>query len=79
MSMTSEGVGSRVHVHDGELDEWWRIVPGQEADALRWWLSAETPMARALLGRRTGDEVQVDGPGQRRRPVTILAVERPAS
>jgi hypothetical protein len=28
-------VGDVVHVQDGQLDEWWRIVPSDEADALK--------------------------------------------
>ncbi len=67
-------IGDVVHVRDGKLDEWWRIVPADVADARRRWMSAETPMARALLGHRAGDEVRVDRPGGRS-PVTVLAVE----
>jgi transcription elongation GreA/GreB family factor len=69
-------IGDVVHVRDGQLDEWWRIVPADMADVLRRWMSAETPMARALLGHRAGDVVRVDRPGGRS-PVTILAIESP--
>jgi transcription elongation GreA/GreB family factor len=44
------------------------------SDALRRWISADTPMARALLGHRVGEQVRVERPGGRW-PVTILAVE----
>jgi transcription elongation GreA/GreB family factor len=67
-------IGDVVHVRDGRLEEWWRIVPSDMADALRRWMSAETPMARALLGHRAGETVRVDRPGGRA-PVTILDVE----
>ena len=67
-------VGDVVHVRDGNLEEWWRIVPADAAHARRRWMSAETPMARALLGHRAGEEVRVDRPGGRS-PVTILAIE----
>jgi transcription elongation factor GreB len=68
-------VGDVVHVQDGELEEWWRIVPPEEADAARRFISEETPMARALLGHRAGDVVSVRAPGAPRGwPVTILAV-----
>lgn len=67
-------VGDVVHVRDGQLEEWWRIVPADMADVLTRWMSAETPMARALLGHRAGEVVRVDRPGGRS-PVTLLAVE----
>lgn len=69
-------VGDVVHVQDGHLEEWWRIVPPEEADASRRLISEETPMARALLGHRAGEVVQVQSPGSARGwPVTIVAVE----
>jgi transcription elongation GreA/GreB family factor len=67
-------VGSLVRVRDGELEEWWRIVPSHEADAMRRCISDETPFARALLGRRVGDEVRTQAPGGRW-TVTILGVD----
>ncbi len=67
-------VGDVVHVRDGEIEEWWRIVPGDQADAKRRWISVETPMARALLGRRAGEQVRIERPGGRW-PVMIIAVE----
>jgi transcription elongation GreA/GreB family factor len=67
-------VGSLVRVRDGELEEWWRIVPSHEADAMRRCISEETPFARALLGRRVGDEVRTQAPGGRW-TVTILGVD----
>ena len=66
-------LGCWVQVRDGQLEEGWRIVSADEADALRRLISAETPLARALLGRRAGEQVRVDGP-EGRRPVTILSV-----
>jgi len=68
-------VGNVVRVRDGCLDEWWRIVPEHEADVLRRWISEGTPLARAVVGHRAGDVVDVAGPGGRHWPVTILAVE----
>jgi transcription elongation GreA/GreB family factor len=67
-------VGSLVRVRDGELEEWWRIVPSHEADAMRRCISEETPFARALLGRRVGDVVPTQAPGGRW-TVTILGVD----
>jgi transcription elongation factor GreA len=66
-------VGCWVKVRDGQLEEGWRIVPPDEADAMRRRISTETPLARALLGRRVGERVRVDGPDGRR-SVTILSV-----
>jgi transcription elongation factor GreB len=51
----------------------WRIVGPDEADARRGLLSAHAPLARALLGRRAGDEVEVARPGGARR-LTVVAV-----
>ncbi len=53
----------------------WRIVGPDEADPRRGLLSAAAPLARSLLGRRAGDEVEVEGP-RGRRTVVVLAVAR---
>jgi hypothetical protein len=66
-------VGSWVEVRDGQLQEFWRIVDPAEADAARRRISVETPLARAVLGHRAGDQVTVHGPG-RRWPVEVVAV-----
>ena len=74
--MASDGmvqVGSWVEIRDGQFEESWRIVDASEADARHGRISEESPMARALLGRRAGDQVRVQGP-EGRRPVTILRV-----
>jgi transcription elongation GreA/GreB family factor len=74
-------VGDVVHVQDGQLDEWWRIVPSGEADAMKRLISEETPLARALLGHRAGEVVRVRAPGapQRGWPVTILDIGSPGA
>jgi len=41
----------------------YRIVGADEIDAGEGWISVDSPLARALLGRRLGDEVRVDAPG----------------
>ena len=66
-------VGSWVEVRDGQLEEGWRIVPAEEADAMRRRISEATPLARALLGHQVGEQVRVDGP-EGRRLVSILSV-----
>jgi transcription elongation factor GreB len=51
----------------------WRIVGPDEADARRGLLSANAPVARALLGREPGDAVVVERPGGERE-LTVVEV-----
>ncbi len=53
----------------------WTIVGATEADLAKGRLSAESPVAAALVGRSEGDEVEVATPGGKRR----YRVERLAS
>ena len=46
---------------DGKLTRY-RIVGADESDAERGYISIESPVARALLGKRLGDEVTVQRP-----------------
>ncbi len=57
------GIGSRVTVaeEDGE-PETYHIVGSVEADPKRGRVSNQSPLGRALLGHRVGDEVIVDVP-----------------
>ena len=43
----------------------YRIVGADEFDPSNNWISVDSPMAKALLKRRTGDEVSVETPGGR--------------
>ena len=52
-------VGGKVHT--------WTIVGAAEADASQGKLSAESPVAKALLGRAAGDSVEVQTPRGPRR------------
>lgn len=70
-------VGCWVMVRGGELEEEWRIVPAEEADVRRRWISEESPLARAVLGHGAGDRVLVQGP-HGRWPVVILRVGEPS-
>jgi transcription elongation factor GreB len=45
----------------GEANRY-RIVGADEIDPARVWISVDSPMARALLGREVGDEVAVRAP-----------------
>jgi len=49
------------------------IVGSAEADAGSGKISLESPVGKALMGRRTGEEVDVETPGGPRR-VRILQV-----
>jgi transcription elongation factor GreB len=40
----------------------WRLVGPDEADARRGLLGVSAPLARALLGRKAGDQVEVERP-----------------
>jgi transcription elongation factor GreB len=68
------GFGTWVTVEDGDgARTTWRIVGPDEADARRGLVSVASPVARALLGRAVGDEVEVDRPGGRV-DLTVVAV-----
>jgi len=58
------GFGSWVTVEDeAGRRVTWRIVGPDEADPRGGAVSVDAPLARALLGRRAGDEVEVARPG----------------
>ena len=69
---TLVALGTWCRVQDGDLIEWWRIVGSEDADALRRLISDGTPLARALMGHRAGEQVQVRGPDQ---PRTVRLLE----
>lgn len=55
-------VGSRIRVHlDGE-EQHFQLVGAEEADPLSFKISHESPLGRALLGKRIGDKVDVTAP-----------------
>ncbi len=58
-------IGVKVKVLDveyGDEDEY-RVVGSTEADSRNGWISDESPMGKALLGKKIGDEVTVEAPG----------------
>ena len=61
-------------IRDVDTDEVhvWTIVGAAEADRSKGRLSAESPVAKALLGRAAGDTVEVPTP----RGVRRLKIER---
>ena len=67
--------GTTVTVADEESgrEATWTLVGPTEADVSAGKLSAESPVAKALMGRRAGDEVEVHTPrGVRRQRVVRL-------
>jgi transcription elongation factor GreA len=58
------GATVRVRHGDGEVADY-RLVSAAEADPRRGKVSADSPIGRALLGRRPGDEVYAETPGGR--------------
>lgn len=51
----------RVQLQDGS-EEHYTIVGSAEANPGEWRISNESPMGKALLGKRVGDEVEVEAP-----------------
>jgi transcription elongation factor GreB len=66
------GAWARLEDDDGEISEI-RIVGADEFDLSRGWISLESPMARALIGKSQGDTVAVQRP-RGRMEFTILEV-----
>ncbi len=58
------GYGSRVWVKDVQraVKVEYKLVTSEEADAEKGLISTTSPIGKALLGRRVGDEVQVQTP-----------------
>ena len=58
-------VGSRVTVHDAEFDEdvTYTLVGPTEADPANDKISYESPVGKALLGKRKGEAIVVTTPG----------------
>lgn len=59
------GITSKVTVHDCEFDEdeTFMIVGSTESDPLSGKISDESPIGKALLGKKIGDKVEVETPG----------------
>ena len=67
------GVGTTVKVETIEGAEKYAIVGPAEADPLKGMISNESPLGRALLGHKAGDEVEWSAPSGVSR-VKILTV-----
>ena len=57
-------IGSKVKIYDKDFDEEviYTIVGSTEANPAENKISNESPVGKALLGKQTGDEVEVDAP-----------------
>jgi transcription elongation GreA/GreB family factor len=74
--MVTDGIvreGSRVRIRDEDGEAQFAVVPPEEADIAAERISTESPLGRALLGRRAGDEVRFRAPGGVL-AVTVVAV-----
>ncbi len=71
------GVGTLVKVHDYEFDEdiSYGIVGATEVNMEENKISNESPVGKALLGRKKGEEVEVDAPGGIMK-LKILSIEK---
>ncbi len=67
-------VGASVTVSDEDGDETFSIVGAAEADPLHGRISNESPLGRALMGHRAGDEVEWTSPGGSTSRVKISSV-----
>jgi transcription elongation factor GreA len=57
-------LGTRVKVRDGEGTQYeWTIVGSAEANPRDAKISNESPVGKALMGKKKGDKVSVDTPG----------------
>lgn len=55
--------GAWVELEDDEGDlKQYRIVGCDEFDPAKQWISVDSPVARALIGKQVGDEILVDTP-----------------
>lgn len=68
------GIGSKVHVAINGTEHTFHIVGEWEADPKEKKISHESPLGRALIGKKVGDKVEVDAP-LGRLLYTILAIE----
>ncbi|MCP4538350.1 MAG: transcription elongation factor GreA [Chloroflexi bacterium] len=57
------GLGSRVTVSEGDLSpETYHVVGSAEADPIKGFISNESPLGQALMGRKVGETATVNAP-----------------
>ncbi|MBQ9155638.1 MAG: transcription elongation factor GreA [Eubacterium sp.] len=71
-------IGSTVKFHDNEFDEdlEYRIVGSTESDILKGLISNESPLGRALIGSKIGEEIEVEGTEGEKSTYRILEISR---
>lgn len=57
------GMGSMVEIKSGNGTEMFRIVGSAEANPQERKISNESPLGRAFLGRKIGEEIEINTPG----------------
>jgi transcription elongation factor GreA len=59
------GLGSEVVVLDREKNQevTYRLVPSEQADVAKGWISTTSPIGKGLLGKEVGDVVRIQIPG----------------
>ena len=68
-------IGSHVTVaEEGESPEAFRIVGSAEADPAQGFISNESPLGRALLGKRVGDRTNIQTPDGSSLTFRVLAI-----
>ncbi|HET6379841.1 MAG TPA: GreA/GreB family elongation factor [candidate division Zixibacteria bacterium] len=58
-------IGRRVTLDDGEEQATYALVPPGSGDPDNGFISADSPVGRAVLGARVGEEVTIQAPGGR--------------
>jgi transcription elongation GreA/GreB family factor len=66
-------IGSHVRLRDDQAEAEFALVGTHDADAAAGRLSAESPLGRALIGRRAGEQLLYRAPGGVL-AVTVLSV-----
>lgn len=66
-------VGCRIRVHVDGVEEEFCLVGGPEADPKEKKISHESPLGKALMGKKIGDKVEIDAP-MGKLVYTILAI-----
>ena len=64
------------YLEEEETEETIQLVTTLRQDALKGLISKESPVGKAVLGRRSGDRVQVDMGGGRGYWLQILSIEK---
>ncbi len=74
---SSVGFGNAVTVEDvsNGTKETWHITGAAEADPLEWRISNESPIGKALMGTKVGDEITVQLP-TRTQSLRLVSIEK---